>query len=169
VVARVRDEGDGLADNDDMESDDDQDLFGHENTLFTHGGVAPSCSEDMTKFVRLSDLLGLVFPSFPTGCLQKWLPSWIEIICSRIASYPLVTSLYSLLKHIFVACRSEVLCSYDDSKHVIQSLQLAATEIFERSIQFRGHLFKTTLLCLLNAPAVALSCDVAVKILSRGL
>ena len=169
VVARVRDEGDGLADNDDMESDDDQDSFGHENTLFTHGGVAPSCSEDMTKFVRLSDLLGLVFPSFPTGCLQKWLPSWIEIICSRIASYPLVTSLYSLLKHIFVACRSEVLCSYDDSKNVIQSLQLAATEIFERSIQFRDHLFKTTLLCLLNAPAVALSCDVAVKILSRGL
>ena len=162
-------EKDGLADHDDAESDDDQTLFGQENSLFTREGVVPSCSEDMSKFVRLSDLLGFVFPSFPTECLHKWLPTWIEVICSRIASYPLVTSLYSLLKHVFVSCRHEVLCSQEEGYRIIPSLQLAVTEIFERSIQFQDHLFKTSLLCLLNAPAVALTCDVAVKILSRGL
>jgi hypothetical protein len=169
AVVRAHDEEDGLSDRDDAEIDDDQSLFGPENSLFTREGVVPSCIEDMSKFVRLSDLLGYVFPSFPIGCLQKWLSSWIEIICSRIASYPLVTSLYTLLKHVFIACQCEVLNSLQERENIVPSLKLAVTEIFERSIQFRDHLFKTTLLCLLNAPAVALSCDIAVKVLSRGL
>jgi hypothetical protein len=168
VPVTGRDE-DELIDRGDAESDDDLALFGQENSLFTREGVAPTCSEDMSKFIRLSDLLGAALPVFPSSCLQKWLPSWIDIVCSRIASYPLVATLYSLLKHIFVTCQPEVLSSHEESKHVILSLQLAATEIFERCIQFRDHLFKTALICLLNAPAVALSCDVAVKVLSRGL
>jgi DNA-dependent protein kinase catalytic subunit len=169
VLNRACDEEDGLYDRDDAEIDDDASLFGSENSLFTREGVAPSCLEDMRKFVRLSELLGFVFTSFPIGCLQKWLPSWIEMICSRIASYPLVTSLYTLLKHIFVVCQDEVLTSHQERESIVPSLQLAVTEIFERSIQFRDLLFKTTLLCLLNAPAIALSCDIAVKVLSRGL